>query len=211
MRVTKYGHACLDITDGTSLLVVDPGELSQSFADFENINVLVITHVHGDHFDPEKTKAIVGANPDIKIFATSEVASELKGRVVTVPEPSKLYSSDSFNLEFFGELHEMVDPKTPQAQNFGVLVNDKLYFPGDSYTQCPKPFKVLAVPKSGPWFRVSDTLPLIENSSCDLVFSTHDGLLNEVGHGSIDAWLKKFANRNNKDYQVLKAGESIEL
>ncbi len=211
MKITKYEHACLDILDESNRLVIDPGELSQSFADFENINVLIITHIHGDHFDPKKIKAIISANPNIKIFATSEIAGELKGRVVTVPELGKLYSTDSFNLEFFGELHEMVDPKTPQVENIGVLVNNKLYYPGDSFTVCQKPFIVLAVPKSGPWFRVSDSLQLFEKSNCQLVFPTHDGLLNEIGHGTINNWLKTFAERNNKNYHPLKIGESLEI
>jgi L-ascorbate metabolism protein UlaG (beta-lactamase superfamily) len=211
MRVTKYEHACLDITEGTNRLVIDPGELSPSFTDVKKISLLVVTHVHGDHLDLEKVDAIVSENPDLKIFATSEVAGKLKGRAVTVPEPGKLYSAGPFNLEFFGELHEMVDPKTPQAQNIGVLVNDKLYYPGDSFVLCKKPFSVLAVPKSGPWFRVSDALLLFENSNCQLVFPTHDGLLNEIGHGSINNWFKLFAERNNKEYHPLKIGESLEI
>lgn len=211
MKVTKYEHACLDITEGNSRLIVDPGVYSHSFTEFSSVDGLVITHVHGDHCDESKIRAIVAANPDVKIFSTQEVADSLTGVPVTVVKQGKTYQITDFDLEFFGELHEVVDPKTPVAENVGVLINNTVYHPGDSYLVIDKPFRFLAAPKSGPWFRVKDALPLFEKSNCQEVFGTHDGLLNEDGQASVDNWYTKFAERNGKTYRTVNPGESIEI
>lgn len=85
MEITKYEHACLDIRVGEQRLVVDPGEFTTSLTNFSNIDAVVITHVHGDHFDKEKLLKIIELNPSIKIYSTGEVseqASEIKVNIV---------------------------------------------------------------------------------------------------------------------------------
>lgn len=211
MKITKYEHACLDIVEGNERLIIDPGVFSVSLKDYSNISALVITHMHSDHFDQEKVQAIIANNPDVQIYTTQEVANQLNSAKVTIPEINKPYVTGSFALEFFGEKHAEIDPKTPVAQNIAVLVNNRLFYPGDSFTQCPKPFHTLAVPASAPWLRVGQTLPLFENSQCDQVFPTHDILLSEPGYAITNTWLEKFAERNNKTFIFLQSGKSIEI
>lgn len=69
-----------------------------------------------------------------------------------------------FNLKFYGKDHAEIDPKTPVAQNIGVLVNNQLYYPGDSFTPCPEKFKILAIPASAPWLRVGQTIPTLSKN-----------------------------------------------
>ncbi len=211
MKITKYEHACLDISTNNQRLVIDPGVFSTSCKDYSNISVLVITHIHGDHFDPEKVQAIVAKNPSIQIYTTQEVANQLNSAKVTIPETNKPYTTGSFTLEFYGEKHAVIDPQTPVAQNIAVLVNDKLFYPGDSFTECPKPFHTLAVPTSAPWLKVGETLPLFENSQCEQVFATHDALLSESGYSVTNNWLEQFAKRNNKEFIFLQPNDSIEI
>lgn len=211
MKITKYEHACLDITKDSERLIIDPGVFSASLKDYSNISVLVITHMHGDHLDQEKVQAIISNNPTVQIYTTQEVADQLNAGQVTVAETNKPYAINSFTLEFFGEKHAEIDPQTPVAQNIAVLVNNQLFYPGDSFTQCPKPFHTLAIPASAPWLRVGETLPLFENSQCEQVFPTHDALLSESGYAITNTWLEKFAERNNKRFIFLQPGESLEI
>lgn len=211
MKITKFEHSCVVIEEGNSKLIIDPGVYSNSFADFNNVTAVVVTHVHADHFDISKIKKIAELSPNVQIFSTKEVASEITDKKVIAFEPSKNYNVGDFNLEFVGQKHEVVDPKTPVVKNSGVLVNELFYSPGDSYEVPTKPFKVLSVPKSGPWLRIKDALPMFEKSNCTLVIGTHDALINDQGHSSVDSWYTQFAERNGKIYKSLITGESIEI
>lgn len=210
MKITKLEHSCIDITDKDGRLVIDPGIFSKSLTDFSNISALVITHVHPDHFDANKVGAIVEANPEISIFTTGEVAKELKGGRVTVPERHKPYSVGPFMLEFFGEQHGVVDP-TMIVQNIGVLVNQKLYYPGDSLTTCGVSFEVLAIPTEGPWLKTNELPALIESLDCKQIFATHNGLLNEMGLSVYNNWLDIFAKAKGKTFLDLRSGQSLEV
>lgn len=211
MKVTKYEHACLDIIEGNERLIIDPSVFSASLKDYSNISALVITHIHGDHFDPEKVQAIITENPTLQIYTTQEVADQLTASKVIVPETNKPYGINNLTLEFFGEKHAEIDPQTPIVQNIAILVNNHLFYPGDSFTECPKPFHTLAVPASAPWLRVGETLPLFENSQCEQVFPTHDILLSDPGYAITNTWLEKFAERNGKKFVFLKPGDSLEI
>jgi len=76
MQITKYEHACLDITEDNTRLIIDPGGFTQSLKDFSHIDVVVITHMHGDHFDPNLLQKIIEHSPQVKIFTTKEVAQK---------------------------------------------------------------------------------------------------------------------------------------
>jgi len=211
MKITKYEHACLDITEGDSRLIIDPGEFASSLTNIEAIDCVVITHIHGDHFNPYKLKQIYQLNPEVKIYTTSDVAEKLVDLKAEIAKPGKTYVIGEIELEFFGEDHAVIDPRTPVVQNIGVLVNSKLYYPGDSFTECTKQFQVLAVPSSAPWMRVGEMIPMIESSQCSQVFPTHNFMLSEVGHQFSNNWLREFAERSGKTFSFLSPGDSIEI
>lgn len=210
MKITKYEHACLDITEKNTRVIIDPGEFSTSLTDFSAVNAVVITHIHGDHFNPETLKNIISQNPAVRIFTTSQVVSEFPDHTekAIINQPAQV---GDMTLEFFGEDHAEIDPQTPVDQNVGVLVNQKLYYPGDSFMECDKAFNALAVPASAPWLRVGQTIPLIKNSQCKQVFPTHNALLSEIGQQTTNAWLKKFSERSGKSFTYLKPGEFITI
>ncbi len=210
MRITKYEHACLDIQQDNTRIIIDPGVFTKSLTNLDYIDAVVITHIHGDHFDQSLINKIIAKNPDLKIWTTNEVAKEL-GDKATVARPQNIEKIGEVSLEFFGENHAEIDPETPVAQNLGVLIDNKLYYPGDSFTECPKPFEVLAVPASAPWLRIGQTIPLIKNSQCKQVFPTHNALLSEAGHSVTNIWLEKFAERYNKVFNNLQPGDTLEI
>lgn len=209
MKITKYEHACLDINEGASRLIVCPGVFTKSLTNLEGITAIVVTHVHADHLDTAIIQEIIKKNPDVRIYTTEEAARELASHTY-IGKPGEPVTIGEFRLEFFGENHAEIDPKTPVTQNIGVLVNNKLYYPGDSFTECQKPFVVLAVPASAPWLRVGQTIPLIENSNCQTIFPTHNALLSDAGHQVTNNWLKTFAERSGKEFNFLQPGDSIE-
>lgn len=211
MKITKYEHACLDIEDGASRLIVDPGVYSSSMTDFSDVTAVVITHIHQDHFDVDKVNAIIKANPDVHIFTTQEVAEQLRAKGLIVVGNNTAHQVGDFSLEFFGEQHATIDATMPVCQNSGVLINDKLYYPGDSLVACPKPYNVLAVPTMAPWLKFNEAVPFIEASPASQVFPSHNGFINADGQALYDRLYSTICQQGDKTYKFIAPGESIDV
>ena len=209
MKLTKYEHACLVLEIDNHTLVVDPGVFSESLPALTNVVAIVVTHAHPDHLDKPRIEAILKANPQAQIFSTAEGSTEL-GNSVTVPELATDYQAGPFKLEFFGGMHAIVHSKIPQVQNFGVMINDKVYHPGDSFNLPNKPVDVLAAPVSGPWMKLGEAIDFVEAVKPRLVFGTHNVLLSEPGLGIVDN-LFGLVSTSDTAYQRLRTGESIDI
>lgn len=210
MKITKLEHACLDIASDSTRLVIDPGIWTSPLSDYSNIAALVITHVHPDHCDPEKVHAILQANPSVQIFSTQQVADKLEGVSVAVPEPGKSYTVGAIQLEFFGGQHAKIMDNYPQDQNFGILVNDTLYYPGDSFTPCPKPHTVLALPIVAPWLKFSEAVEFLAQDTAPNVFPTHNNILNDNGTNLLNRMLGGATEEQQKTLHALQPGESMD-
>lgn len=211
MKLTKREHACLDIDLQNQRLLIDPSDYAKSLTNFDAIAAVVITHVHQDHYSKEILQKIIAQNPAVQILSTHEVADDAKPLKVTVAKVGQTYRAGPFSLEFFGGQHAVVNPAVPANQNFGVLVNDSLYYPGDSLDACPKPHKVLALPVMAPWLKVSETLAFIPKNSADLLFPTHNGFINEEGQNMYNRIVGGAAQQDGRSYRFLAPGETLEL
>jgi len=211
MKVTKFEHACLLVEEGRGSLIIDPGQFSASLPKPQNVEAIVITHIHPDHFDPEKIKEIIENNPDVKIFSTTEVVDELGKLNISAQSVTDgdAISSTSFSLQFFGDTHAQIHNDYPVAQNSGVFVNKDLYYPGDSFTVPDKPVNILAVPLSGPWLKASEVIDFIRSVKPKITFPTHDALFNEIGHEVMGNWAERACQDVGSEYRLLKPGESI--
>jgi L-ascorbate metabolism protein UlaG (beta-lactamase superfamily) len=211
MKLTKYGHACVVLEEQGKKLVIDPGDYTDDFGDLENILAVVATHIHNDHLGKMHIKRILGANPDIKVFTTAEAAEELNDPHITTVAAADGEAIGPFNLRFFGKLHKAVHPDWPVCQNIGVLVNDSFYYPGDSFTTPDKAVKVLAVPASANWLKMSEAIDFIRKLKPRQFFRTHDRLLSEQGISGVNDWLEMAADKFGSQYVPLDPGQSIEF
>ena len=92
----------------------------------------MITHAHDDHCFEAQAAGLLANNPGLKIFGTSEVAAKLSSLPVTTVYHGDFYQVEGFSFEFFGDMHQIIHQSIPLIQNTGVMVNDALYYPGDS-------------------------------------------------------------------------------
>ncbi|MDR2063369.1 MAG: MBL fold metallo-hydrolase [Candidatus Nomurabacteria bacterium] len=53
MKITKYNHSCFYLEKDGRGLLFDPVEYTDELPAFDNIDAVVVTHLHGDHFQPE--------------------------------------------------------------------------------------------------------------------------------------------------------------
>lgn len=211
MKLTKYEHACLVLEDEGKRLVIDPGQFSNSLPALDNVAAVVITHVHSDHLDEEKLRNIIAANPDAQILSVEQVVKAYPDMSITSVNPGEGIEIGPFRLEFFGGDHAVIHPSRPQDQNIGVLVNDRLYYPGDSFALPHRDIKVLAAPAAAPWLKISEAMDFVASVKPDIAFPTHDAVLSENGQKVHDSMIAMMAEQADVQYQRLKTDETIEI
>ncbi|MDG2496619.1 MAG: MBL fold metallo-hydrolase [Aquiluna sp.] len=210
MKITKHEHAFLEVEVNGQSLVIDPGNYSANLPPLSNVVAICLTHVHEDHSYQNHVQKLLELNPKAQLFGPPEVATKLEGLPVQVVYHGDHYRLQDIELDFFGYLHQEIHSSIPIVQNIGVMVNRKLYYPGDSYTVPDSPVEVLACPASAPWLRISDVMDFLDAIRAKIVFPTHNALLSDVGHELFNSRIKQVTEKNAGEFHYLKVGRSLE-
>jgi L-ascorbate metabolism protein UlaG (beta-lactamase superfamily) len=205
MKLTKYDHACFTVEKDDQTLVVDPGNLSTDYLPSNNVVAIVITHEHADHYDPEQIAAIVDKNPEAVIIGHESVTSQIEAfKTQTVGAGDKL-TVGPFDLEFFGGTHALIHRSIPVISNLGVMINELLYYPGDSFALPGRAVDTLAIPGGAPWLKIGDAMDFLELVGPRFTFPTHDAVLSPIGKGFTDRILGAMAEKIGAEYKRLDA------
>ncbi|MCU1424624.1 MAG: fold metallo-hydrolase, partial [Microbacteriaceae bacterium] len=153
MKLTKHEHATLVLEKSGETLVVDPGSFTMPLTELRSVVAIVITHEHPDHWTPEQLDRILSMNPGATIYGPPGVALAARAYPVKVVRNGDEITAGGFTLKFFGEHHAIIHSSIPVIDNVGVLVDDTLYYPGDSFTVPPVAVDTLAVPAGAPWLK----------------------------------------------------------
>ena len=212
MKITKLPHACFVLEQDDAALLVDPGSYvdhDRDLAPFVGRAVgVLVTHVHGDHFAPATLEKILAARPGLPVVATSDVAAAVPG-ATTWPGPGGSVEIGPFHVEFFGGLHHEVG-SAARDENFGIVVNGLLAYPGDSYDVPPVTPAVLAVPTGGPWARTVDAIAyLAAVRPTAFGFGVHDIHLSELGQQMTASFMGRA--QAAAEYRYVPVGESFEV
>ena len=211
MKITKHGHACLELEVEGKKALIDPGFYTEDVSALKDVVALVITHSHDDHCFEAQVAGITKSNPAIKIFGTSEVAAKLSSFDVTTVYHGDFYQEQGFSFEFFGDMHQIIHESIPLIQNTGVMVNGKMYYPGDSYTTPDVPVEVLACPTSAPWLKIGDVMDFVAAVKPRQSFATHNALLSDLGHDLNNGRVKLVTEQFGGEFTYLKVGESLSI
>jgi L-ascorbate metabolism protein UlaG (beta-lactamase superfamily) len=210
VKVTKYEHATLVISSGDALLVIDPG-IFLTPPDFTGTVAVVITHEHADHWNEQNLTGILEKAPDAKIYGPAGVAAAASEFEVNVVKAGDVITVEPFTLEFFGDKHAVIHQSVPVPDNVGVLVDDELYYGGDSFTAPGRPVGTLAAPVGGPWLKIGDAMDYVLEVKPKRAFYVHDMALSAAGKGVGSDRLKWATEQNGGTYKPLEVGESIDL
>ena len=209
MKLTKYQHACFTVEDDGKILIVDPGNFTSDFIAPENVVAVVVTHEHPDHFDHEQLAAIIDKNPDAVIVGHEAVVSQIEVFETKAVRAGDTLTTGPFSLEFFGGEHALIYKTMPVVANLGVMVNDLLYYPGDSFTTPGKPVDTLAVPASAPWMKMSEAMDFLADIKPRFAFPTHDAILSDIGKSLSDRLLGNIATTQSTEYKRLESPVEI--
>lgn len=210
MKLRKYQHACFVVEDNGQKIVVDPGVYTTDFEPDTSIAAVIITHTHADHYHPPLLEAIRAKNPGVIAVALPEITSQLVGWQTVAAEPGQTAEVGPFILSFFGGSHATIHADIPATGNIGVMINNSIYYPGDSFVPAGQPVKALALPVSAPWLKIGEVMDFLALSKPTLAFPTHDAILSPAGHALVDNLLSQTASRAGSQYQRID-GQTIEI
>ena len=181
MTIKKLGHCCLLIKHGELIILTDPGLFSAKQNKVTGIDIVLITHEHGDHLHVESVQAILGNNPQAKIYTNKGVGKILQNRGIAFEllEHSQKITAKGVEISGHGTDHAPIYPTVPNVINTGYFIGNKLFYPGDAFYNPGKPVEVLAVPVAGPWVLLSQAIDYAREVKPVKCFPVHDGMLRE--------------------------------
>lgn len=201
MQLTKFKHACFTATKDTSTIVVDPGTFSTDFVVPDNVVAVVVTHQHPDHLDTAKLQSIIDRNPKAVIFADTSLLPQLSAFATQAVEANESVKAGPFNLRFFGGKHATIRSSISPVANLGVLINDALYYPGDSFVLPNVQVDTLALPACAPWMKIDEAIEFLQAVHPRAAFPTHDAILSDDGKAIYDFWFTQASQEKGILYQ----------
>lgn len=209
MKLTKYAHACFTLEHDGATIAVDPGGWSDDFKTPEHVIAVIVTHEHPDHCDTARLQAIVDKNPDAVILAHADVVQKLPDLPTRAVDAGEVVTLDPFTLEFFGGKHATIHADIGPFANLGVLINNTVYYPGDSFTKPSAVVKVLALPVTAPWLKIGEVIDFMLAIKPELVFPTHDAIASDTGKQLVDTALTNFAQPRGIVYQRIDGSTEV--
>ena len=214
MRLTKLEHAALIVEHSGERLIIDPGKFTTPITDAAGTVAVVITHLHDDHWTPEQLARIAADSPAVRRFGPAGVVRAAAEAGIDVEEVAAGDEVEvgPFRLRFFGGRHAQIHSSIPVIDNLGVLVNESLYYAGDSFA-VPEgvTVDVLAAPAGAPWMKIAEAMDYVMEVAPHRAFPTHEMLLSRAGKDLSNARLGWATEQGGGTYLPLEPGDTVDF
>jgi L-ascorbate metabolism protein UlaG (beta-lactamase superfamily) len=213
MKITHLGHACLLVeTDGARILM-DPGTMSEGFAEQQDIDAILITHRHFDHFDTAGVSALMDANPEATLVVEQSSVDLIPESVESARtqgvSPGDRFDVKGVEILTVGGTHAMIHRDIEIIPNVGFYFEDTgLLHPGDEFTPPIVDVELLALPVSGPWQSLADAVDYLRVVNPTHAFPIHEATLAhpKIWYNYLDSLKPK-----STEFQVLEPNTPSEL
>jgi L-ascorbate metabolism protein UlaG (beta-lactamase superfamily) len=181
MQITKLGHCCLLIETKGKKILTDPGMYSaDAHASLTGIDFILYTHEHADHFHLESLKELLKKNPTATIYANVSAGDLLEKEDIPytlVEHGSDFTLGEEIDLKGFGTDHAIIHESLGRMDNTGFLIDKRLWYPGDSFTNPDIEVEILALPVAGPWMKISGAIDYCLMLKPKIAFPVHDAII----------------------------------
>lgn len=219
MKISKYLHSCLVFElDGYKLLF-DPGKFSFAEGDvrpemFNDVNAVIITHIHPDHLDAENLKKIIELS-GAAVYTNAQVGEALQKQTIahTVWQDG-VHQLGPFKLQAITVKHEVI-MDNPLPQMTGFVINDKVLHPVDSMEDALLQYKdieLLLMVTMAPFANEIMISTFADKLKPKQILPVHDGYAKEFFiKQRYEAYTKHFDNQGVKFHPVYKVGDSLTI
>lgn len=208
MKITRYFQSCLLIEDGGVRILIDPsGQEKDNLDLFGQLDAVLYTHEHSDHFDAGLAQTYVeqGIAP---VYANVSTSKLIKASKTTVKDGEQ-YKIGKMTVKAIDLPHCLMPNGSEGPQNTGFLINDKLFHPGDGVELSGLSVANLALPITGPDVSMKDAFSFAEQVKAKNVIPIHYDVI-----GAKPEFYESFASRFPEfkfKFHVLKLGQSVEI
>ena len=210
MIIKKLGHSCLVVEEGGDRIMIDPGWWNPGAENETGIHAIVATHQHEDHFDEKTVAKLLKGNPECKLYANEQLIERYKGTFSIQPiAEGDTIAVGSMSVDVYGKEHAFIREGVPIAVNTGLLINKRVFHPGDAYLVPPTPVEILALPVAAPWGKISETIEYLKDIQPKTVFPIHDGM--QKIYGPYHSHPKAVAEELGITFIALLPGDSSDL
>ncbi len=211
MKITKVGHSCFLIQEHEARILLDPGSYSQGLEYVFDLDAILITHEHSDHFDPNLLDEILRNNPRATIHTNSGVGKilEEKGIAYLRVRTGESFEVKGVMIQTVGEKHALIHQLIPIIENTGFLIGGRFFYPGDALTEFPVSVEILAAPITAPWMRVAEGIEYIQKIKPKIFLPAHDGMLKDPGF--LHKLYQTIFTDSASCYQPMEQGIEIEI
>jgi L-ascorbate metabolism protein UlaG (beta-lactamase superfamily) len=179
MKIKKIGHCCLIIETKGIRIMTDPGIFTTAQDEEKNIDIILITHEHADHFHVGSLKKVMATNPEATVITNTAVGKllDVQGIAYEVLEHGGIATLHDISFEGYGHLHAPIYKEFGMVQNTGFFIDDTLFYPGDAFINPEKPIAVLALPVAAPWLKLSEVVEYAIALKPTRAFPVHDAIM----------------------------------
>jgi gluconolactonase len=135
LKITFIGHATLMLTFGGKTIHIDPVSAEADYTDMPKADIILVTHEHGDHFDPAVIETL--RKEGTQIVLTKACAERVEGIVmsngdVRTVDGLKIEAVPAYNI-----IHERSagNPFHPKGRGNGYIItfgDKRVYIAGDT-------------------------------------------------------------------------------
>ena len=213
MKIKKIGHCCLLIQTNNLTILTDPGSFSTTQNLVTGIDVVLITHEHTDHLHTDSLKEVLKNNPQVKVITNKSVGKKLDeaGIPYEILEGRDTTNIQGIAIEGFDGKHEEIFEEIGQVQNTGYFIDNKFFYPGDSFSHPEKPVEILALPVAGPWCKIPEAIRYTLALKPKKVFPVHDAVLQRDRIGGSHKIPEKVLTEHGIDFVVMHEGDEREF
>ena len=204
MKITRYFQSCLLVEEGDAKILIDPsGQEASNIANFGQLDAVIYTHEHGDHFDAAMASQF--ATSGMPVYTNAATAKLIKA------SPKVVNNNDEFmvagvNIKALELPHCLMWDGSEGPQNTGFLIAGKLFHPGDGKELTGLSVNMVALPINGPDISLKDALTFARQLSAKNVVPIHYDYLG--GNPDVFASLAKGFGLTS---YVLSNGQAAEI